>query len=504
MSHFIMPDSFNTKNFITELATNFSIKTDPSFTQTIYYYDTFDWLLYLEGFMLTYDSHVIQLSDVKSKRTIMRVSPESSTVPKFWWDFPDCQLKNKLKTLIHPRALLLMAEIKKGVQAYRLLNEDHKTILKINIETNEAKTAAMNFTLLIVSPVRGYHRDLQNFLQYVQSYDFRSVNQDSLTLFMSMLNKTPGDYSTKINIKLTPSMPVREALINTLIQLLNIMKQNEPRIIADIDTEFLHDFRVALRRSRSLLNQLEGIFPDKITTRFKNDLRYIASLSNRLRDLDVYLLKKTEYENKLPDYLKESLQPLFIFLAQQRQQELATLVTAMKSRKYLAKWKNWEEYLINKNINDLAENSTKPVNELANAFIYKKYKKILKLGHKVNNRTPDSELHILRIEGKKLRYLLEFFSSLYPASEISTLIHQLKTVQDILGNYNDLSTQQNDLKIFLEELTHQSADPVKISAAIGGLITSLNQEQEQLRNRFKPVFTEFSDNANYKKIFALL
>ena len=46
--------------------------------------------------------------------------------------------------------------------------------------------------------------------------------------------------------------------------LLKTMKDNEPGTIADTDSEFLHDFRVAVRRTRAGLSQLKGVLPDKL------------------------------------------------------------------------------------------------------------------------------------------------------------------------------------------------------------------------------------------------
>ena len=43
--------------------------------------------------------------------------------------------------------------------------------------------------------------------------------------------------------------------------LLGIIVANEPGLRANLDTEFLHDFRVAVRRTRSLLGQVRQVFP---------------------------------------------------------------------------------------------------------------------------------------------------------------------------------------------------------------------------------------------------
>ncbi len=45
-----------------------------------------------------------------------------------------------------------------------------------------------------------------------------------------------------------------------LARLLEIQDANLPGALADSDVEFLHDFRVAIRRTRSVLREMRGVF----------------------------------------------------------------------------------------------------------------------------------------------------------------------------------------------------------------------------------------------------
>ena len=57
-----------------------------------------------------------------------------------------------------------------------------------------------------------------------------------------------------------------------------------------LDTEFLHDFRVALRRTRSLLGQIRDVFPAAAVEHFSSEFSWIGRLTGPPRDLDVLLL----------------------------------------------------------------------------------------------------------------------------------------------------------------------------------------------------------------------
>ena len=50
--------------------------------------------------------------------------------------------------------------------------------------------------------------------------------------------------------------------------------KNKPGILADHDTEFLHDFRVACRRTRSALTQLKGILPASVAAPFNAEFKW--------------------------------------------------------------------------------------------------------------------------------------------------------------------------------------------------------------------------------------
>ncbi len=88
-------------------------------------------------------------------------------------------------------------------------------------------------------------------------------------------------------------------------------RENEAGVIADHDTEFLHDYRVALRKVRSVLSLFKGVYPEEQTADFKRKASELMSPTGRLRDLDVYLLAKDEYFAMVPSSLHEGLEQMF-------------------------------------------------------------------------------------------------------------------------------------------------------------------------------------------------
>ena len=176
----------------------------------------------------------------------------------------------------------------------------------------------------------------------------------------------------------------------------------------------------------------------------------------------------------------------------------------INSERYARVLSDWGEFL-NQPVSETPEaaNAAMPIIDLAQWRIYKRYRKILKDG-KFLLENPQAELmHALRIECKKLRYLIEFFASLFPANQIRQLINQLKRLQDNLGDFNDLSIQQEYLLNIAEELPINNKESRRALIATGSLVESLAIRQRQVQEDFAETFTNFASPEN-KKLYQQL
>jgi CHAD domain-containing protein len=105
----------------------------------------------------------------------------------------------------------------------------------------------------------------------------------------------------------------------------------------------------------------------------------------------------------------------------------------------------------------------------------------------------------MRIECKKFKYLLEFFNSLFPEKKLKPLMKSLKKVQDHFGVFNDLSVQQIMLNGYLNKTGIKAITP-RAAAAIGALLTKLNQEQQQVKEQSFSLLNGFLNTENTKTI----
>ena len=163
---------------------------------------------------------------------------------------------------------------------------------------------------------------------------------------------------------------------------------------------------------------------------------------------------------------------------------------------------NWEEFLKTDYVGgkQVGKKSAK-VADLACQVIWKRNRKVLGFGKKILKTSSDELLHKLRIEGKKLRYLLEFFNSLFPEKKMKFLITKLKQLQDNLGEFNDLVIQQSRLKKSAGQMILEGKNLNNTILSLGILIGKLNESQQRIRKEFAATFRIYSAS-DVQNIFA--
>jgi CHAD domain-containing protein len=199
----------------------------------------------------------------------------------------------------------------------------------------------------------------------------------------------------------------------------------------------------------------------------------------------------------LPVALQENIMPLFTYLRGRRAETLQEVIDGLNSTEYARILRDWESFL-NAPLPDAlaAPNAARPVFDLSSQKIYKRYRSIVKGGKRILENTEDDLLHALRIECKKLRSLLEFFTSLYPRKKISILIKQLKILQDNLGDFNDLCIQEKYLLNIAGEFPVRDAAARQTLVAIGSLVEALDESKKVVKGDFAETFTHFASSSN--------
>lgn len=501
---FRLPGHVSRRQLINTLSQQFSITPPVITTRQVTFFDTFDWRLYHKALVAYTSNGTLFVRKLNSHQFICQQPAQPA--PKFAAELPAGPLKALLAPVIDMRALLPQATAQVETETFGVLNHNQKTVARLAFETvqTEAQPADSLLPRVWLLPLRGYARSAEKLAAALAELGLTALApRDLLEEALAQAGQTPGHYSTRLEVPLQPKMRSDAAAKAILGHILPVIKLNEAGVKQDIDTEFLHDFRVAIRRTRSVLSQLAGVFPPKISGRFRQEFGEIARTTNNLRDLDVYLLNEAGYRALLPDVLATDIAPLFDYLRRQRAVALSDVMVMLDSESYAQTLRDWQAFLAEPEADTPV--AAQPVIDLARRQLKKRYRRVARTGQKILKNTQDEQLHALRIECKKLRYLLEFFAGLFPAESVTAFVKQLKKLQDNLGDFNDLCVQEEYLLKVAENLPAANRRYQHSLLAIGSLVGALDRRRAQIKNEFAQTFTDFAaaDNKNLFKTMLL-
>ena len=496
---FNLPDNFDLTQKQDILSKKYKYNPEHSKKRSVTFFDTFDWRIYNAGLVLFNSGRRFYLRPIETDTIIAEAGYQKR--PVFIWDFTSGNLKERLIAILGVRALMVKCVATFVEENGTILNKDEKIVSKVLIREviskKMAKPSAEYHTLKLF-PLRGYFKDARIIVNKINTFTVKDPVRDPFQFIVDVYGIKPGEYSSKINIRLQRKVPAQVGIKSILKFLLQVIRQNEDGIKRDIDTEFLHDFRVAIRRARAALSQLSVVFPPSILQKFKKDFSYIGKMSNHLRDLDVYLLNESNYKRMVPSRMGKDITILFDQLRRERKTAHRQFVKVLNSKRYKSILSTWQTYLNSNTVDngDSSPDAKRPIIKIAKPIIYTQLNLILKLGSEIDENTEDEKVHALRLECKKLRYLLEFFISLFPKRKIEKFINHLKILQDNLGNFNDYSVQQESLQNYLMQMSTASAKGKQAIAAVGALIGVLYDRQLQTRQEFADRYSQFASKEN--------
>ncbi|MBU1669234.1 CHAD domain-containing protein [bacterium] len=249
------------------------------------------------------------------------------------------------------------------------------------------------------------------------------------------------------------------------------------------DDEVLHQLRVNIRKSRVILKAFHEGFDAHALQKIDKKLSKIAKSSNKTRDLDVFLDACYHHFalhiNNLPITFYEKL-------LHTRRDERATLEIFLKSKFIEDTMSEYKNFL----------KESKP-------FKLKKEKSFKKILAKHFNRidilykvylqnAEEENLHKIRINLKKIRYLLEAFEEKLRSSKQQNILLRSKNLQKSLGLFNDLSIQ----KLFIENYIRKENE--ENNQVFIAFVQEIQKQKEVLKEQIEPLLLAFIEGSNGK------
>jgi CHAD domain-containing protein len=506
----------------TALSQAFTVREEPgaagSGTHRRTWLDTFDWRLYKAGLTLHFEQarRGGRLVLSKADGTPQAEQPVTRWPrrPGLAEDLPPGPVRDRILVLTSPRALLPVVRAVSTVTVTRLLNADGKTVARL-VADHVTVTAPTGNTgggttaelppRLAVGYVRGYPGQAHKAAALLAGVPGVShASQSVFAAALAALGRHPADYTSGVEAEITATMPAPVAVARLLLRLLDTMELNVPGVLRDIDTEFLHDFRVAVRRTRSAIKLLGAVLPADLVEHFKGEFKWLGDVTTPVRDLDVHLLGFDALTEQLVAASPEDLEPLRAFLAMRRAREFRRLAAALRGPRFRAITDDWRKALLEIRDVDGPRRRRPSAVALALSTTGRSFRRIVAQGVAITADSPPESLHDLRKRAKELRYLLEFFAPLHDPVAYRKVVSDLKQLQDCLGEFQDSEVQRHEIGALADAMLAERAAPAATLLAMGEIAANLAHSQAEARADFAQRFTRFAGPAGQQRVRDLL
>jgi CHAD domain-containing protein len=498
--------------------------------------DTFDWRLHKAGLTLEYvprrGGSELRLSGAgadadadRGKAATQLVTGWQASRPHLLASLAGGPVGTRVAPLVAPRALIPVVATSTVTAVYRLLNEDSKTVARLLIDRSSVARGVGQQTVplpprLTIAEVRGYLGQARRATRLIVAVPGIAPAGTLLVAdALRAVGRRPGDYSNKVDASISADMPVGAAAAAILLRLLDTIEANVDGTLKDIDTEFLHDLRVSVRRSRSalkLFGDALGLAEEELAF-FAAEFKWVGDLTTPTRDLDVHLLDFEETARGLAAAKPDDLEPFRVYLEQRRRKEFRALARGLRSARFTGLIGRWRARL-----GSIQQGSAVPAGVsrgrsgqdheaaggTAGLLVAERtrvaFAKVARRGVAITADTPAEALHDLRKRCKELRYALEFFAPLYDAAGYAKVVGDLKRLQDCLGEFQDTEVQIGEIRVLAAAMLAAHEAPAVTLLAMGEVTAGLAARQRAARADFERRFAAFADVDGQRRMSALL
>jgi CHAD domain-containing protein len=473
------------------------------------WYDSFDWRLHRSGLQLEHldlgAGPLLRLRTIAADADSQVVAEQSlplTTPVRFPQDLPPGPVRDALTDRLWPRALLQLGEVSAAQVTLPILDAEGKTVVRLRVETPRllGRAGASLPPRVEMLPLRGYAPQAQRVAAALATAWPSSAADGQLADVLAVHGRIAGDYTGKLCVDVAPGQSSSAALAAILTHLQATIDANVDGTVRRVDTEFLHDLRVAVRRARSAVKLLSGALDPAVEQQLAGELRWLGAVTGPPRDLDVLQLLLEEIAPSWPAGAADDLAMFDELLAAQAQRAYAALRRALRSDRFAALRTT---ILAASAGGPLADT---PVERLGAKRLRRITSRVVREGNMIDDASPGEALHDLRKRCKELRYLLELLGPVFPADRHSRVVKELKVLQETLGDFQDGEVQRDAVRDSAAELLRsRPADDALARAllAMGRLAGEMDTRQAKARASFHDRWVRFTAPANLADLTAL-
>ena len=409
--------------------------------------------------------------------------PLAAPPPRHVAHLPEGVLRRRLQHSVGHGDLVEVASVRGSSRRVRLIDREEKTLCSVSVERaaalspNGARPLRLEDRVRVV-PVKGYEGLARRIAAHLAEQPGWKASPEGL--YEEAARRTGGDARARLKARIS--------------DLLRTMEHHRGAIDPRGDPEELHDFRVCLRRIRTLFAQIE---PSTASSAVALELKWLGQVSGAARDLDVQAedLRRTLRESCThhgPAHARiEEL------IEEHRHEAHRGLADALASRRYARLLRAARDALRKEGPRPRGpDGDDAPARPPLSAA--KLYRKALRQGRGLGPRDPDERFHRLRKTLKKLRYLLEAGPAREDARRGDDALKSLKGMQTILGDLNDVSVQRELLEWLRRELEGET--PAGLHGCVDELVALAEERRRALKTDFARHFGSLASSAALRSL----
>ena len=475
-------------------------------TATTTLVDTFDGRLHRAALRLELRrSDVVEL--VLSGERVVPAHLQVDVAPRVLADLPAGPFRARIAALVDVRALLpqLRVRTSRSTGVWRDRTGKVVAIAELHEDVHLLDRPAIDrFTTIEIHDVPGYTKRSDRVLAVLQDLGLEASASDTLTQCAEAAGVDLAGFTSTATVPLESEMASLEGFRAVLANLDEAIAANWQGTIDQVDPKFLHDLRIALRRTRTVLAASKSVVPTAVLDPAREGFAWLAGATGAARDLDVYLLEWERYTDPLGVEAAAALAPVRDVLARhcaEAHLELEGVLRSERAAELMAEWRRWLAEPAGDD--NLPRRAGQPLGRTVAKRIARAHKALIDEGRLIGPDTPAEDVHSLRKDAKKLRYLIECFGSLLPDKPRRQYVKRLKALQENLGEHQDAEVHMMLLRSLAPDLHATGAD-VGTMVAIGQLTERLDQTRAAARAEFAGRFADYDSSATKRSLDDLL
>ncbi|MFN8035170.1 MAG: CHAD domain-containing protein [Acidimicrobiia bacterium] len=264
---------------------------------------------------------------------------------------------------------------------------------------------------------------------------------------------------------------------------LELLRAHDAAAILGDDPEHLHQARVATRRLRSDLRALHRFVESEWSRDLRQEIGWLGDRLGAVRDLDVLHARLEGRIETVPGRDERVARAIVRRLAGERTRARGALRTALRSVRYRRLLDRLEEAAREPRTTADADGTA---GEAVKGLVRKRWRKLRDEVAALSDAPADVELHRVRIEAKRCRYVAETAATLEgkPARRFARAV---EAVQTVLGEHQDAVVAAQWLRAFAD-----AASPPE--AFVAGELAAIEEAARRTaREQFGPVWRAAGD-----------